>query len=115
MVSTTTYQTKIIDKVKTFVFGGLLSLLATPALADEFNVSYQIGDAVVLELWNIDDYVLVEGPSVDEASIVTRYDFSGTNETRSLSFTDALAGSPETISIDLYNGGSGYTYAGHCA
>ena len=79
MVSTTTYQTKIIDKLKTFVFGGLLSLLATPAFADEFNVSYQIGDAVVLELWNIDDYVLVEGPSVDESSIVTRYDFSGTN------------------------------------
>ena len=80
--------------------------------SDEFTVSYQVGDAVVLELWNIDDYLLVEGPTVDGIRVVTRYDFSATNETRLASFSDALAaGNPETITIDLYNEGSGYTYA----
>ena len=104
---------KMLYKSKILVFGGLLSLFANTAFSDEFTVSYQVGDAVVLELWNIDDYLLVEGPTVDGIRVVTRYDFSATNETRLASFSDALAaGNPETITIDLYNEGSGYTYAG---
>jgi hypothetical protein len=51
------------------LWGGLS--IGSFAQAEDFTVSYNAGDSIVLELSNIDDYITVTGPGVSTTSITT--------------------------------------------
>ena len=71
--------------------------------AEDFTVSYNPGDSVVLELSNIDDYINVTGPGVSSTNITSP---------QSIDFTNTIGDSGGDINVQLYNAPSsgGYTY-----
>ena len=60
-------------------WGGLT--IGSYTWAEDFTVSYNPGDSVVLELSNIDDYINVTGPGVSTTDIMSpqTIDFTNTN------------------------------------
>ena len=69
--------------------------------AEGFTVAYTPGNSVVLELSNIDDYINVTGPGVSTTNILSP---------QTIDFTSTIGDSGGEINVQLYNGGSGYTY-----